>query len=568
MRHLKVSQKMAVLLSTALLLLLAVSGISFSFLSQLAKQSEEMYENKLLSIQTLGQIRTNNRAIDSYTLEYMVTENPETNEELWSSTKETIDESNQLMEEYQDIIQNDPEEVRLAEPFLAEFGTFVQKTTEAQLLAGQNKNAEAYTLYLTEVKKSRQTMTDLGRKLTEYNQETAAELNKENQAEAARANIILLFIAALSLVIFTVLGILITRMITKPLREVQSLMSQAEKGNLLVTGTYSSRDELGQLTHSFNEMTSGLRSVIKQVSETAEQVAASSEELNANSEETKRATELIASTMEEMTGGSEQQLRQTAETAATMNELASGVQQIAQNAQSVSETATGAIEKAAAGNESIRQAVEQMESIQTNFNGLSGAIQGLGQRSHEIGQIIDSITAIAAQTNLLALNAAIEAARAGEQGRGFAVVADEVRKLAEESAQSARQIGGLILSIQSETNQAVESMESAASEVEEGIRTVHDAGNSFAHITSAIGDVTSQIQEVSAAVEQMAAGTSQVVSSINQVNSISESAASNTENVSAASEEQMASMEEIASSARALAEMAAQLQEMTREFKA
>ncbi|MCI2252819.1 methyl-accepting chemotaxis protein [Domibacillus sp. PGB-M46] len=566
MKHLKIGQKMLVLIITAVLFLLMIGGTSYFFLNQTAEKSKEIYENKLVSIQNIGQIRTNNRAITAYTLELMITTDSNMNQELRQKTESLIDENNKLMEDYLNASKSDPKELELAEPFVEEFKTFSEKAIDAQILAGQNKNKEAYEQYLAEVEPARAKMTELGTQLSNYNRDTAAVLNKENQESAQKANAIILIASLLSILLFAGLAILISRMITHPIRAIQELMSQAQKGDLTVAGTYASRDELGQLTASFNDMTNGLRDVIRQVAETAEQVAASSEELNANSEETTRATELIANTMEEMASGSDSQLRQVSDTTATMNELADGVQQIARNAHSVSETAAGAIERATAGNTSIRQAVNQMGSINTTFDGLSGVIQGLGRRSNEIGQIIDSITAIAAQTNLLALNAAIEAARAGEQGRGFAVVADEVRKLAEESAQSASQISELISAIQAETAQAVEAMKSATAEVQGGIDVVHNAGGSFADITSAIGDVTGQIQEVSAAVQQMAAGTEQVVASMDQIHSISEKAAASTENVSAASEEQMASMEEIAASARSLAVMATHLQEMTRRF--
>lgn len=566
MKHLKIGQKMMVLITAAVLFLLVLGFVSYSFLNQAAARSAEMYENKLVSIQNIGQIRTNNRSITAYTLELMITTDPAMNEELREKTEEMIDENNQLMEDYLKASETDPEEIEMAKPFVDEFKSFSEKAINVQILAFENKNAEAYEQYIEQVEPSRQTMTELGTDLNNYNRDTAKVLNDENEASVSQAKTMIFIVSLLSILLFIALGTLISRMIAKPIRTIQGLMSQTQAGDLTATGTYTSRDELGQLTASFNEMTGGLRDVIRQVAETAEQVAASSEELNANSEETTRATELIANTMEEMASGSEHQLRQVSDTTTTMNELADGVQQIARHAQSVSETAADAIEKAASGNDSIRQAVDQMGSINTTFDGLSGVIEGLGHRSNEIGQIIDSITAIAAQTNLLALNAAIEAARAGEQGRGFAVVADEVRKLAEESAQSAKQISGLISAIQTETARAVEAMKSATTEVQDGINVVHTAGGSFADITTAIGNVTGQIQEVSAAVEQMAAGTDQVVASIEQIHSISENAASGTENVSAASEEQMASMEEIAASSRSLAEMATQLQETTRRF--
>ncbi|BCJ86548.1 hypothetical protein skT53_15330 [Effusibacillus dendaii] len=219
------------------------------------------------------------------------------------------------------------------------------------------------------------------------------------------------------------------------------------------------------------------------------------------------------------------------------------------------------------GNQAIRTAISQMNSIQNTVSGLAKVITGLGERSQEIGQIVEAITSIASQTNLLALNAAIEAARAGEHGRGFAVVADEVRKLAEQSSISAQQISELIATIQEETNKAVESMERGTKEVSEGITAVNLAGESFEQIGHSITDVSSQMQEVSAASKQMSTNSQQVIKSIDTISEITESTAAGAQNVSAASEEQLATMEEITASANALAQMAEELQKIVMKFK-
>ncbi|WP_408605284.1 methyl-accepting chemotaxis protein [Bacillus timonensis] len=314
-------------------------------------------------------------------------------------------------------------------------------------------------------------------------------------------------------------------------------------------------------------MAKSLREVIQQVGLNADQVAASAEQLTASSEQTNDATKQIAETMQQVASGVDKQVKSIDETSQTVNEMATGVQQIAGSAQQVTSSALETTEKASEGRQSIKTVVNQMSSINDTFTELSGVVKGLGQRSVEIGQIIEVITGIADQTNLLALNAAIEAARAGEHGRGFAVVADEVRKLAEQSATSSNQIAQLILAIQNETNKAVETMEVATEEVVSGIGLVNTAGTAFTQIEDSITDVTTQIQEVSAAVQQMAAGTEQMVQSMQLITEIAEESGSGTQEVSAATEEQLASMDEISASAGALAHMAEDLQEVISKFK-
>jgi methyl-accepting chemotaxis protein len=251
----------------------------------------------------------------------------------------------------------------------------------------------------------------------------------------------------------------------------------------------------------------------------------------------------------------------------TVEEMSIGIQQISNNTVSVSANAKSASEKATEGGQAIQTAVEQMHSIHETVNGLSKVVEGLGDRSNEIGKIIGVITNIADQTNLLALNAAIEAARAGEHGRGFAVVADEVRKLAEQSAQSAEQISHLITNIQGDTDKAMASMEVATKEVTSGIGVVNIAGDSFGEITGEINKLTGQIEEVSAAVQQMAAGSEQMSHTVKSITEIAQSTAVGTQEVAVATQQQSIAMKEITSASNYLTKTAEDLEKLIGQFK-
>ena len=275
----------------------------------------------------------------------------------------------------------------------------------------------------------------------------------------------------------------------------------------------------------------------------------------------------MAQSITEVAKGSDEQLRAADQTRDMVEQMSKGIDQMAQNTMVVSASAQKTASAAAEGEQSVGQAVAQMGIIETKTEATANVIASLEERSKQIGQIVEVISTIAAQTNLLALNAAIEAARAGEAGRGFAVVADEVRKLAEQSQDAAKQITELIGEVQGRTNQAVLFMNEGRREVETGAKVVNSAGQSFADILRMVREISAEVHEISAATEELTSGTQQVVGAAQRISKESRQAAEQTETISAATEEQSASMEEIASASRHLANMAEGLQVAVQKFK-
>ncbi len=364
------------------------------------------------------------------------------------------------------------------------------------------------------------------------------------------------------------IAVFMGRLISKPIIITSNIANRISSGDLTVDEIQvKNRDEIGDLADSFNQMAQNLRHLIEQVGFNSSQVAASAEELTASVEQTTQATNQIATSIQEVASGAESQNLKANESALAMKEMASGIQQVAQTTSSVAGLAHETNEEANNGNKSLHKVIEQMNTIDEVVNHSASVVESLGESSKEIGNIIDVITSIADQTNLLALNAAIEAARAGEHGKGFAVVADEVRKLAEQSKASADQITELIKRIQSDTIQAAEVMDKGTMEVKEGIVVVHKAEEGFNKIQELIEQITAQTQEASAASEEMAASVEQVNSSVEEIARITQLSASHSQNVASASEEQLASMEEIAASANLLSEMAENLQQHVSQFR-
>ncbi|MCL4516568.1 MAG: methyl-accepting chemotaxis protein [Firmicutes bacterium] len=413
--------------------------------------------------------------------------------------------------------------------------------------------------------------------ITKYRQQIAAVVaRKEKQINESGSRVLadinagqqaMIVGALLAVIAGIIAGLVLTRMITRPIRQLVGHMQAVAGGDLSKEVRLRSSDEVGDAARAFSEMVGNLKRLIKQVQDTAEEVATSSEELATSANEAGKATQQVADTIQQLAKGTDEQAR-AAETAGTVAEqMSSAIRQVSASAQSMVASSTEATRTAETGKDSVQKAIEQMSTIEKVTEESATVVQGLGEQSGRIGEIVDVITGIADQTNLLALNAAIEAARAGEQGRGFAVVAEEVRKLAEQSRQAAEQIANLIKEIQSTTTLAVHSMQAGSKEVATGMDIANAAGIAFNGIMSAVEAMVRQIQEVSRAAQELAAGSEKTVRSVESIASITEETAAGAQEVSASSEEQNAVIQEIAASAESLAETAQDLQKAASIFK-
>ncbi len=343
-------------------------------------------------------------------------------------------------------------------------------------------------------------------KLVADNIRDGQEMFKSDTADYKRSFMVMVIIIASALALAVALGLFIARSVANPLKKVFETMQKLAAGDLSVRSEIASKDEMGMLADELNIMAEKLQETITRVAHNGIEVASAASQMH--------------STAEQMATGAEQAAAQTQTIATASEEMAATTNDIASNCHMAANNAGRVNEAAATSAQIVDETIAVMGQIATRVKESAKMVETLGSRSEEIGEIVGTIEDIADQTNLLALNAAIEAARAGEQGRGFAVVADEVRALAERTTKATKQIAVTIKNIQSETRNAVVAMEEGVREVEKGTRDASKSGESLQSILEQIGALTMQVNQIATAAEEQTATTGEITNNIQQITAV------------------------------------------------
>lgn len=377
-----------------------------------------------------------------------------------------------------------------------------------------------------------------------------------------------LWVLVIAIIVSAIIFHFVLRLIIKPIISLKQSAQKISAGNLQEEIMIPTEDEIGELGTAFNDMRINLATMLENMERNAEEVAASAAQLTANASETSLATERLTNASQDIATNAESQTAQADKNATSLQELSTAIIHVADISSEVADLAQHTTLQAEEGGEAVHNTKMQMTAIHDSVNKSNEITQALYERSKEISSILDVITSIAEQTNLLALNAAIEAARAGEHGKGFAVVADEVRNLAEQSQQSAQKIFDLIRNVQAETAQSVTIMQEVTEGVTQGLQITDEAIMKFDVIETSMKQITPKMADVTAASEEMAASVQEVTAVTEDFVHTAKDNAERAEDMAASTEEQLASMEEISASAQALAHMADELKTLTSQFEA
>ena len=578
MNDLKVAYKLVILNVVALLGMCAIGAAGYISLQNAKDAIAQMYEVNLTNIDLAGKARHAMRMAQLQC--FMAPMNPDPTMYQLRVTRydESVKELDQCITDYIAINKDTPELIQQLNIIQKDWDKFKQAGStmtamrpptngdEAALATHRNHAIQYYDTELMDLSLGLgDELVDL-QKLSHDISGREIAANTQEIDETTR-NMLIGLAGAAFLLIMT--SVMITRAVTAPLDHVIRICNKLRNGDFR-EGTHRDEprgDEFGLVTDAVMEVRTVVNGLMKKTSISAEQLAASSEELTASAHQSAQASEQVAQSVTNSASATVEQQQNVGDAMESIDHALNSIIVLKKTAATVADHANTTNEEAAAGSKAIELAVEKILSVERIVNNSAGTVDKLGQRSKEIGQIVEAISGIADQTNLLALNAAIEAARAGEHGRGFAVVSDEVRKLAEESLSAAQKIATLIKDIQNDTDDAVQSMHEGSIAVREGTQSVEQLRNNFDNIGAASQNMSDASQNMVRELDVVSNDTDNIKTRSMKISDASAKVSTEMESVSAASQQQSASAEEIASASDALANLAQDLQTSLQRFQ-
>lgn len=514
------------IISAFLIVSLILAGLGvFSIFSLRSANTnmKELYNNNLISVRDLSAAQIKYQSIRVALRDMSIAKAAEEKSGYKEQIEKATGEIEQFINNYRPLATT-PKEQELLGNFDKEYEIYMKMFSQGLILAEKEDPTE-FNAYRSQLAPQGEKVVVYMNGLIDENVRLAAETNKHSQDKYSSALVLTLSVVIGAVIVSILIGYVIARSISRPLMVMLGLASEVANGNLTQKADISTKDEVGQLASALNRMVDNLKDLINGIVMNSQSVAASSEEISASTQE-------IAST-------STTQSAASASITELFKELSLAINSVAVSAEEAAELSNDTVRTAREGGYVVETSLQGMQAVNHQMTQLE-------EDSRKIGDIIEVIDDIAEQTNLLALNAAIEAARAGEQGRGFAVVADEVRKLAERSSDATKEITKIIKAMQENTKQSVRAV---AESVEQSSMT----SQAFEQIISMVNSSSLKVNEIAAACEEESAQAAEVMSSV--------------ESIAASSEESAAASEETAATCQSLAQLAEELAQSASAFK-
>jgi len=498
---------------------LAIGVVGFVNTTKISDAMNAMYQGEQLHSTRLQGLSTAFQRMHS---EFLLVVLARTEEERMASAQKAEirnEEVRKFAKEVEMGIRTEEEKTAF-KTFSDAINVFSTQREEVVDLVTSSRLNKAKDLLYSNVETTRRLMHESLVKLVDINLESSRVAAEQASTTAEQAKVAIVVVLGLGVLLGLLFGVFVARSVSQPIK---AIVQSVENADLNTVFKSDRKDEIGDLMKSFDRFVETLKETLTRVIEAAAAVASASAEISAGTEE--------------MAAGAQEQSSQAADVSSAMEQMTRTILENSKNAAGTTETAKSARVAAERGGKVVQESINAMRKIAEVVLKSASTVRALGKSSDQIGDIVSVIDDIADQTNLLALNAAIEAARAGEQGRGFAVVADEVRKLAERTSTATKEIAEMIKKIQTDTTDAVVSMEAGTKEVNEGIRLADDAGNALSEIVEVFHRVTEKVAQIAAASEQQAASSEQISKNVEAISSVTHETASGIQEIARTAED-------------------------------
>lgn len=557
---LTISKKLWGGFTAVLVLLIIASAMSMWTTYDISSKYDSLIDEEMEHVSLIEKVELIQKDTSTSVLEYLMFSKLTSVEKLENNYKQVTEITTSLSSDLKDTTSKElVEELQKKSKQLYESNNQIIEIKKKNGM--YQKNASESTKLNLEIA---EVLVELKTNVEKRAEQTRDELN----TNVGTANIVTLILTILSIVVGVLVSHFISRSIAKPITKVTNGLVEIADGNLTIEPIIiKNKDEVGEMATTFNKMSGDLQRIVSGVRDSSMQLAANAEELTASSEESLASSQMVAKSAEAQMLASDEQVNHMDASMQSMTDLQKGVSQIASSNDEMLKATDGVRSLVTQGSNVVTNVASQMDNIYTTFHETTEIMKNMAKHSDEIQNITSMITDISDQTNLLALNAAIEAARAGEYGKGFAVVAEEVRKLAEQSKNSAAEIAAMVQLIQTASSSAVKAITSGGEKVEEGLAQTTESLNVFHQIETSVDDVVQKVESVTIAISNIQEISSSVTESVQQVQSLATQAADGASDTSAATEQQLAANEEISSNAQFLADLAEKLQNEVSHFK-